>query len=316
RTVEEANEQLREADRHKDEFLAALSHELRNPLAPIANSLFILDSTLPNSGQDRQARETIDRQVDHLTRLIEDLLDLTRISSGKIRLQLEPLDLYQLARLTVQDHRSLFAKTEVELELLPGIGEVWVNGDQTRLAQVIGNLLQNAAKFTPPLGKTTVSVEVDAAGRQAIARVRDTGSGITADMLPHIFEAFAQGESTFDRTQGGLGLGLALVKRLVELHGGSVRGESAGPGKGSTFTMSLPLSAATASTSVPEQRLKADRAPKKVLIIEDNIDAADTLCTAIEIGDHIVDVAYSGTQGIEKARTFKPDVVLCDLVLP
>jgi CheY-like chemotaxis protein len=135
-------------------------------------------------------------------------------------------------------------------------------------------------------------------------------------MLPHIFEAFAQGESTFDRTQGGLGLGLALVKRLVELHGGSVRGESAGPGKGSTFTMSLPLSAATASTAAPEQRPKGDRAPKKVLIIEDNIDAADTLRTAIEIGDHIVDVAYSGTQGIEKARTFKPDVVLCDLGLP
>jgi two-component system CheB/CheR fusion protein len=316
RTVEETNEQLRGADRRKDEFLSALSHELRNPLAPITNSLFVLDSAMPHSEQYRQARETIGRQVDHLARLIEDLLDVTRISSGKIRLQFEPLDLYQLARRTVQDHRSLFAKTEVGLELLPGAGEVWVNGDQTRLAQVIGNLLQNAAKFTPPLGKTSVSVEVDAARKQAIIQVQDTGSGIKPEMLPHIFEAFAQEESALDRTKGGLGLGLALVKRLVELHGGSVRGESAGPGRGSTFTISLPLNAAAASTAAPEQGPKADRAPKKVLIIEDNIDAADSLRTVIEIGHHIVDVAYSGTQGIEKARTFKPDVVLCDLGLP
>jgi two-component system CheB/CheR fusion protein len=315
RTAEEANEHLREADRRKDEFLSVLSHELRNPLAPITNSLFILDNAVPNSEQYRQARETIGRQVDYLARLIEDLLDVTRISSGKIQLQLEPLDLYQLVRRTVQDHRSLFAETKVELELLPG-GEGWVNGDQTRLAQVIGNLLQNAAKFTPPQGKTIVSVEVDVAQRQAIVRVQDTGVGIKPEMLPHIFEAFAQGESMVDRTKGGLGLGLALVKRLVELHAGSVRGESSGSGKGSTFTIRLPLSAATVSTAAPAPRPKAGRISKKVLIIEDNIDAADSLRTAIEIAHHIVDVAYSGTEGIEKARTFKPDVVLCDLGLP
>jgi two-component system CheB/CheR fusion protein len=316
RMVEQANKSLRMADRHKDEFLAALSHELRNPLAPIVNSLFTLDGATPNSEQDRQARTTIHRQVELLSRLIDDLLDVTRISSGKLRVQLEPLDLYEVVQRTVEDHRTLFARVEVSLDLLPATGKVWVSADGMRLAQAIGNLLQNAAKFTSPGGKTIVWVEADDARKQAMVRVQDTGSGIAADMLPHVFEPFAQAESTLERAQGGLGLGLALVKALVELHGGSVRGESAGPGQGSTFTIALPLGTAAPSTMAPQPARKADRAPKRVLIIEDNVDAADSLRIAIEIGGHIVDVAYDGTQGIEKARIFRPDVVLCDLGLP
>jgi two-component system CheB/CheR fusion protein len=313
--VRKVNEDLREADLNKDEFLAALSHELRNPLAPIINSLFILDSAVADSEQDRQARATIRRQVEHLGRLIDDLLDVTRVSRGKLRVQFEPLDLYQVVSHTVEDHRTTFAKLEVALDLLPATAEVWVNGDGTRLAQAVGNLLQNAAKFSPPGGKTIVSVEADDARKQAIVRVQDTGSGIAPAMLPHLFEPFAQGESTLDRSKGGLGLGLALVKSLVELHGGFVRGESARPGEGSTFTITLPLSTPTASTVAPKEP-KAERTAKRVLIVEDNIDAADSLRIAIEIGGHIVDLAYNGTQGIEKARTFRPDVVLCDLGLP
>jgi len=221
---------LREADRRKNEFLAMLSHELRNPLAPIRNSLYILDCVAPGSEQARQAQEVMSRQVGQLTRLVDDLLDITRITSGKIQLQRERLELGEV-----------FVESGVELAADPGPGHMWVHGDRTRLAQVIGNLLQNAAKFTPEGGKTTVRVATDDSGAQATVQVRDTGAGIGREILPRVFEPFIQADATLGRSRGGLGLGLALVKGLVEMHRGSVHVTSDGPGRGAEFTIFLPL---------------------------------------------------------------------------
>jgi PAS domain S-box-containing protein len=312
-----ANAQLREADRNRTEFLAMLSHELRNPLAPIRNSLYLLGRAAPGGEQARHAQTVIERQVGQMTRLVDDLLDVTRVTRGKIRLQREPLDLNDLVQRTVEDHRTLFSKGEIRLEVLSAPLEVRVNGDRVRLAQVVGNLLQNAAKFTPRGGTTTVSVEVESGRGEAVVTVRDTGSGIQPDMLPRLFHAFSQGESTLDRSKGGLGLGLALVKGLAEMHGGSVSAESAGPGRGAAFTIRLPLET-SAARAAPRQRAEARAvgAPRRVLVVEDNEDAADTLREVLELSAHVVEVAYSGRGGIERARSFHPDVVLCDIGLP
>jgi two-component system CheB/CheR fusion protein len=311
-----ANERLVEADRRKNEFLAILSHELRNPLAPIRNSLHILERAAPGGERAKRAQAVIERQVGQMTRLVEDLLDLTRITRGKIQLRRELLDLDDLARRTVEDHRSLFAKSEVRLETGFTSTQVLVDGDRTRLTQAIGNLLQNAAKFTPRGGTTTVSVEEDASHGTAILRVKDTGVGIAPEILPRLFEPFTQADRTLERSKGGLGIGLALVKRLTEMQGGSVHGESHGPEKGSTFTITLPLAAAPQAIAQVPSEPPRDRSTRRVLIIEDNVDGADSLRMLLEDGGHVVEVAYSGSEGIEKARVFKPDIVLCDIGLP
>jgi two-component system CheB/CheR fusion protein len=307
---------LREADRQKNQFLAMLSHELRNPLAPIRNSLYLLERAAPGGEQARRAQAVIDRQVGQLTRLIDDLLDVTRIVSGKVRLQREGLDLNELVQRTADDHRTLFLKSDVRLEVLPAPVEVRIDGDWIRLAQAVGNLLQNAAKFTPRGGKTTVSVEADLARGQAVVTVKDTGSGIHPEMLPRLFRAFTQADATLDRSKGGLGLGLALVKGLAELHGGSVSAASDGLGKGAVFTVRLPLDRAALRAMPPGRDLAGAGASRRVLVVEDNEDAADTLREVLELGHHVVDVVYSGRGAIEKARDFRPDVVLCDIGLP
>jgi PAS domain S-box-containing protein len=307
---------LREADRQKNQFLATLSHELRNPLAPIRNSLYLLGRAAPGSEQAKRAQTVIDRQIGQMTRLIDDLLDVTRIVSGKIRLQRVGLDLNQLVQRTVEDHRTLFLKSDVRLEVHPAPAEVWSHGDGVRLAQAVGNLLQNAAKFTPRGGKTTVSVETDSARREAVITVRDTGSGIQPDMLPRLFHPFTQADATLDRSKGGLGLGLALVRGLVEMHGGSVSAASDGPGKGAAFAVRLPTGSTAARTMPALRDLGGTGAPRRVLVIEDNEDAADTLREMLMLDEHVVEVVYSGPEGIEKARGFHPEVVLCDIGLP
>jgi two-component system CheB/CheR fusion protein len=193
--------------------------------------------------------------------------------------------------------------------------QVWVDGDRTRLSQVIGNLLQNAVKFTPRDGKTTVSVEADSARGRAFLRVEDSGKGIAPEMLPHLFEPFTQADTSLDRGKGGLGLGLSLVKGLVEMHGGSIRAESGGPNKGATFTVALPLKA-TGTIETHRPRTGAKGTGRRVLIVEDNVDAANSLREVLELGGHHAEVAFSGPEGLEKARASRPDVVICDIGLP
>ena len=309
-----ANEQLVEADRRKNEFLAVLSHELRNPLAPIRNSLYVLEHAAPGGEQARRAQQVIGRQSGHLSRLVDDLLDVTRISQNKIRLERQNLDLGELVRRTMEDLCSVFEKNGVALEARLPAECVEVNGDATRLAQVVGNLLQNAAKFTKRGGRATVSISVDASSRRAELRVSDSGVGIEPELLGRLFEPFMQADTTLDRSKGGLGLGLALVKGLVELHGGDVQVRSEGPGKGSEFLVRLPL--VQWAVHVPGERPGAAAPGRRVLIIEDNVDAADSLREVLELGAHEVAVAYSGAEGLTKAREFQPDVVLCDIGLP
>ena len=311
----EARISLEESDRHKNQFLAMLSHELRNPLAPIGNSLFVLERAQPGSEQAKRAQAVIARQAAHMTRLVDDLLDITRVSSGRVQLQRELLDLAELVRRAAEDHRSSFALNGVDLDVAIPDEPVRIDGDRTRIAQVVGNLLQNSVKFTPAGGRATISVEENAALHDAVVRVRDTGVGISQEMLPRVFEPFTQADTTLDRSKGGLGLGLALVKGLVEMHGGIVSVASEGLGKGAEFTLRLPLQPAPPKRTARERG--ASRGPsRRVLIIEDNRDAAESLRDVLELGEHTVEVAFSGASGIEKTRAFKPDVVLCDIGLP
>jgi signal transduction histidine kinase len=311
----QANRQLLEADRRKNEFLAMLSHELRNPLAPIRNSVYILEHAAPGGEQAKRARQVIDRQVQHMARLIDDLLDITRISRGKIHLQREQVDLNALVRGTVEDQRDQYAKSGIALEVKGPAVPLYVDGDPTRLAQVFGNLLHNSVKFTPRGGRTVLHIEADAQGH-AVVRVRDNGVGMSPETLAHLFEPFVQAAQTLGRTRGGLGLGLALVKGLVEMHGGEVTAHSEGEGKGAEFTVTLPLQPQAgprpALTHLPGRPASA----RRVLVIEDNEDAAESLREVLELDDHAVTVAYSGPMGIEVARRLQPDVVLCDIGLP
>jgi CheY-like chemotaxis protein len=312
-----SNARLREADQRKDEFLAMLSHELRNPLAPIKSGVEILARAPAGGEPARRAQMIIDRQVGHLSHLVDDLLDVTRIARGKIDLKKERMELGELALRCVEDRHSEFAKAGVELILRPAAGAFWICGDRTRLEQVIGNLLQNAAKFCPSGGQTFVSLETDASGRKALLRIRDTGRGISPELQPHLFEPFVQARSSLDRNKGGLGLGLAVARGLVELHGGVLRAESGGLNEGATFTVTLPL-------DTPAQGLVSGGTPdalapppvRRVLVVEDNRDAADLLRDLLVLGGHRVELAYDGRAAVAKARTFVPDVVICDIGLP
>jgi two-component system CheB/CheR fusion protein len=307
-----AEQALREADRRKDEFLAVLSHELRNPLAPIRNSLHVLDRSPPGGDAARRARQIIARQVGHLTRLVDDLLDATRVSHGKLHVHRERLDLGDLVRRTAEDHRELFTARGLAFDLIVPPHPVWVDGDETRLAQVVGNLLQNAAKFTVGAGSVGLTFEV--VGSFAEVRVRDSGIGVDPQMLPRLFEPFSQADDTLDRRLGGLGLGLALVKGLVELHGGTVEAKSAGKGTGTEFVVRLRLAAAPPAAR--HAGPGAPSGPRRILVVEDNPDGAESLRAVLELEGHTVEVAYDGPGALEKARAFRPDVVLCDIGLP
>jgi two-component system CheB/CheR fusion protein len=307
--------QLAEANERKSEFLAVLSHELRNPLTPVRNALQVLKLAPPGSEQARRAVETIDRQTQQLARLIDDLLEVTRVTRNKIRLRRAPLELSELVRRSVEDYRSIFDERGLVLETELAPAPLPIDGDAVRLAQVVGNLLQNAAKFTPAGGRVVVSTSASTPVGRATLGVRDTGVGIEPAMLPRLFQPFMQADATLDRSKGGLGLGLALVRGLVELHGGRVEAHSEGPGKGAEFLVELPAAEPTAPEA-PPRPARAVEGRRRVLIIEDNVDAADSLCEVLRFGAHEVEVAYSGTEGLALAREFHPDVVLCDIGLP
>ena len=310
-----ANAQLLEADQRKNEFLAILSHELRNPLTPVRNSLYILEHAASGGEQGKHALDVLGRQIVQLTRLVDDLLDVTRISRNKIHLQRGPLDFNDVVRRTTDDHRSLFEGKGIVLETSFAHEHLPINGDRERIAQVIGNLLHNAAKFTPAGGRVKVcTASVPPTGRVRL-RVIDDGAGMEQAILRRLFQPFMQAEATLDRSKGGLGLGLALVKGLVEMHGGEVCAHSDGVGKGAEFVIELPLhatSVVTANPSAPGPEVCS----RRVLIIEDNVDAADSLRDVLEFCAHVVEVAYNGADGLAKARQFHPEIVLCDIGLP
>ena len=305
-------ELLRQADRRKDEFLAMLAHELRTPLAPIHAAVDILALHAGRDPQLGRAAEVLARQVAHLARLVDDLLDVSRVTHGKIKLAFTSLELATAVQAAVDLARPALLEKRQHLDLVLPSRRAYVRADPTRFAQILGNLLGNAIKYSPR--ESTVHVTVEVVGDQALLRVADKGMGIPADLLPFVFEPFVQGERALDRSQGGLGLGLALVRALVELHGGCVRAESAGAGQGAAFEVRLPL------TDVPPARKPAgplrEGASKRVLLVEDNYDAAEMLGMLLRLQGYTLEVAHDGATGVELARRFRPQVALLDLGLP
>jgi PAS domain S-box-containing protein len=305
-------QELRDADRRKNEFLGVLSHELRNPLAPIRNSLYVLTHIDPASEPAARARQVLLRQTEHLTRLVDDLLDVTRISRGKIALRRVRVEAGELLRSVCDDHRSLFDRTGTALRVQLPDGPAWLDADPTRLSQVVGNLLQNAAKFTPAGG--WVEVCATPRGGELELRVRDSGIGMDPAEVPRMFEPFAQAERGRPAGAGGLGLGLSLVKGFVELHGGKVTARSAGVGQGSEVVVTLPLAEARAADAPATARAPAGG--RSVLVVDDNPDAARSLADVLEVSGHHVRIASDGRSAIELAHDLRPDVVICDIGLP
>ncbi|HKB04165.1 MAG TPA: PAS domain S-box protein [Gemmataceae bacterium] len=312
---------VREADRRKEEFLATLAHELRNPLAPIRNSLYLLNATGGGNPTLERALGMMGRQTDHLTRLVDDLLDVSRVMRGKIDLRPERVDVRAVASRAVETAQPLMDARRHRLTVTIPEQPVWIRGDPDRLAQVVGNLLTNAARYTDPGGEIRLSVE-KTDGR-SVLRVRDTGIGIGADMLPKVFDLFFQADTSAGGTQGGLGIGLTLVKRLVELHGGTIEVRSPGPGQGTEFVVRLPVLAAgdwpsptaDVGTGVGNRQPPAST-PRRVLVVDDHADAADSLAWLLRMDGHDVRVARNGPAAVESAQADPPDVVLLDLGMP
>lgn len=308
----EAKNALREANLRTHEFLATLSHELRNPLAPIRNSLYLLERAPPGSEAAQKAQSVIGRQVTHLTRLVDDLLDMTRVIRGKIDLRNERIEVGELIRNAVEDLRLDCEKHGVALTYRMDSEQFWVNADAARIVQIVSNLLGNAEKFTPRGGR--VDVTLQRSGSKVVLNVRDTGIGMTPEVMAQVFEPFVQAPQSIERSRGGLGLGLATVKGLVELHGGCVTISSPGLNQGTLVAVMLPLAEA------PPKSIATVETPagpnRRVLIIEDNVDAAETLRDALEMSGHDVDIAYDGPSGVEAASRLIPDIVICDIGLP
>ncbi|HEV2950383.1 MAG TPA: response regulator [Gemmataceae bacterium] len=321
-TVDVRTRELREANQAKDEFLALLAHELRNPLAPILNAVGLIASSEGNGEVVHQAARVVERQVHQMARLLDDLLDVSRISRGKLRLRKEIVYLAELVERAVQTSRPLIESRRHQLTVSVPEEPIAVEADATRLEQVLANLLNNAAKYTNPGGRIEVMGAVE--NSQAVLRIRDTGKGIPPTMIQRIFEPFVQVDFSLHRSeQGGLGIGLMLVRRLMEMHGGTVSAFSAGPGLGSEFAVRLPaLPADQTPAPLPETKeLENGKEPIKgksrhVLIVEDNADSRETLRTLLTLWGHQVTVAENGPRGVEKALTTQPEIALVDIGLP
>ncbi len=313
-----AADALREADRRKDEFLAMLAHELRNPLAPIRNALHLLKLPGADARVGERARGIMERQVEHMVRLVDDLLDVSRIMRDKIDLRREPIDLATVVARAVETAQPALDAEGHELTVSLPAEPLRLDGDLVRLAQVVSNLLHNAAKYTERGGKIALAAE--RRGDEAVLRVRDNGIGVSPELLPRIFDMFVQAERRTRDARGGLGIGLTLVRRLVEMHGGSIEARSDGPGTGSEFVVRLPLlpGAATGDRPpVPAAGPPAGKpAPRRVLVADDNPDAADSLAMMLRLQGHDVRVAYGGRAALEQARSEAPDVALLDLGMP
>jgi PAS domain S-box-containing protein len=307
---------LKEADRKKDEFLAMLAHELRNPLAPIRNAVYILRGKGLPVPELQWAAEVIDRQVHQMTRLVDDLLDVSRITRGKVELRKEPVELANVVTSAVESSRPLIEKGGHELSVTIPSEPVHLEADPTRLAQVFLNLLNNAAKYTDRGGRISLSAHLEGSG-QVVVRVRDNGIGIPREMLPRVFELFAQVDRSMERSEGGLGIGLTLVQRLVEMHGGAVEARSDGPGTGSEFIVRLPVAAHIAAAGPAAGAGQGGApAPRRILIVDDNRDAADSLGMLLRLMGNEIHTAHDGLQAVEAAASFRPEVVLLDIGLP
>jgi PAS domain S-box-containing protein len=308
-------DELAEADRRKDEFLAMLGHELRNPLAPVMNALEIMRQDRSENPVLQKARSMVERQVRHMTRLIDDLLDVTRITRGKVQLRREHVDLSIVVQRAVDTARPLVDTRRLTLSVSLPRAPVWVDADPARLEQVVGNLLNNAAKYTDPGGRIWVTAaETDG---QAEIRVRDTGVGLSPELLPRVFDLFTQAERTLDRSQGGLGIGLTLVKSLVEMHGGAVSAQSGGPGRGSEFVVTLPTTLPpTTPLSGAGRAPPASASSMRVLIVDDNMDAADSLTMLLKLQGYETHTVNDGLSAVGAAVEFRPDVIFLDIGLP
>ncbi|MBV9121955.1 MAG: response regulator, partial [Planctomycetes bacterium] len=314
--LRQSEERLREEARRKDEFLAMLAHELRNPLAPIRNSaqvLRLLGQADPNL---QRASDMIERQVAHLARMVDDLLDVSRITRGKVQLQKEPVELAPVLARAVETTRPLLDARRQELTVTLPPDPVVVEGDTTRLAQVVSNLLNNAAKYSEEGGHIRLTLERGLA--QAVIRVRDHGLGIPADLLPRVFDLFTQGDRSLARSEGGLGIGLTLVKNLVEMHGGTVEAFSEGPGRGSEFVVLLPRLERGRGRR-PGREAEPARVPtasRRVLVVDDNPDAAESLALLLRVEGHEVRTAHDGPAALKAATEFQPEVIFLDIGLP
>jgi signal transduction histidine kinase len=307
---------LREENQRKDEFLAVLAHELRNPLAPIRTGLELIRLTGDSPESVRRVRPIMERQIGQMVRLIDDLLDISRITSGKISLQRAPASLRELIQAAVDAQRQAIDTSQIELTVDMPPADCVVDVDATRFVQILSNVLHNAAKFTPAHGKIRCSTAiVPAADRPRVAlTISDTGVGISTDLLPRVFEMFTQAESATERQHGGLGIGLALARRLVDMHGGNIAAESDGPGKGSTFTITMPLCEARAPA--PARLSDVPRINCRVLIIDDNRDAAHTLAMLVQELGGETEIAHDSASGLQAVEDAVPDVVFLDIGLP
>jgi signal transduction histidine kinase/DNA-binding response OmpR family regulator len=313
----QAQDKLQQLNQRKDEFLAMLSHELRNPLAPIRNSVEVIRRLAPADPKLVRANEVMERQVHQMTRLVDELLDVARISQGKIGLQIEPVDLVAVIAHAVETVRPVLDARHHHLTQQLPDGAVWMRGDFARLSQVVANLLNNAAKYTEEGGQIQLSLGVE--GGHALITVRDNGIGIDAELLPNVFDLFEQGKRALDRAQGGLGVGLTLVRRLVELHNGHIEVSSAGPGQGAEFSVRLPCLASVAPAETVPRPAPAPApvsAGCRVLVVDDNIDAAESVAMFLGMVGHEVKAVPDGVQALACAPTYAPHVVVLDIGLP
>jgi PAS domain S-box-containing protein len=305
---------LEKAAQNVNEFIAMLAHELRNPLAPIRNAVHIMAQVPPGDPAQQMMRATIDRQSAHLTRIVDDMLDIARITRGSLSIDHAQLDLAEVVRHSVETTAPAIeaARHVLELDLPSEPLMVW--GDAQRLAQVLSNLLNNSARYTPPGG--SIAVRARAEENHAVVQVRDSGRGIEPDMIERIFDMFVQGRAPLQRIGGGLGVGLALARRLAELHGGTVEARSEGVNRGSEFTLRLPLGARDGAAQKPEQPARRPGVARRVLVVDDNVDAASMLDMLLRSLGHETRVAHEGTAALRVAEEFRPDIVLLDIGMP
>jgi PAS domain S-box-containing protein len=311
----EAEIALREADRRKDEFLATLAHELRNPLAPIKNSLELLKNRGLGEELVESARSIMERQVQQMTRLVDDLLDVSRITRDQIELRRERVELATIIKNAIEISRPLIDSAGHQLTIVLPTPPIFVIADPTRMAQVFSNLLNNSAKYTEPGGQ--IQIEVKQLGREVVATVRDNGIGIACDELAFVFDMFRQVDRSLERSQGGLGIGLTLVRQLVELHGGTVNAQSDGPGKGSEFVVRLPIAAPDVGRAIdPQSPTQTKPSKRRILVVDDNKDSGDTLCILLRARGNEVRTARDGLEAIVEMSRFLPEIILMDVAMP